>query len=58
MVLLWKKILLEGCSSAGMMNITVQAGELAGRNLLFPIHKPCITTAVPNQNVYKCFLFS
>lgn len=41
-VFLWKKILLEGCSSAGvkdcLMHVIIQVGDLAGRDLMFPIH--------------------
>lgn len=61
-VFLLKKILLEGCSSAGvkdcMMHVIVQVGELAGRDLTFPIHRSHVTATTSDRIAAKCFLFS
>lgn len=46
-VFLGKKILLEGCSSAGvrdcLMHDTFWVGELAGSDFMLPIHNFCMT---------------
>ena len=61
-VFLQKKILLDGCSSAGVKNclvhVIVQVGELAGRDLMFPVHKFHITKTVSDEIAARCFLFS
>lgn len=57
---LWKKILLEGCSLAGvrdcLMHDSVQVAEFAGSNLTLPIHNSCMTT-LSDQTAAQWFFF-